>query len=72
MSNNTYTVAYAVGYYYGRAFPEDSYENMPPVDITLKDTQGFRDGLAAGRHDFEVIDLTTQALAEKEVDPDTN
>lgn len=60
-----YITAYAVGYFYGRAYP--SYEaddiTMPEQDHCYRDSLGFKDGFVAGRRDFESIDLPLEVLS---------
>ena len=63
-----YTVAYGLGYYYGRALPVDAECNMPAEDLCHRETPGFEAGLNAGRRDFEKIDLVAEALAAKFID----
>ncbi len=64
MSLNSYTIAYAVGYYYGRAFPADAPIDMKEEDLAITSNQGFQDGLLAGRHDYVALDLTQEALSQ--------
>ncbi len=66
MSMNAYTIAYAVGYYYGRAYPSNEQVQMPEEDQAVVKNQGFQDGFIAGRHDFEKLDLPREAaIAEQ-------
>lgn len=61
---NPYTIAYAIGYYYGRAYSADEYIAMPEHDMYHRQNQGFVDGLAAGRRDFQEVDLPIIATQE--------
>lgn len=61
---NPYSTAYAIGYYYGRAFPVDAEVTLPEEDQSKANNQGFYDGLAAGRRDYSEVDLPVAALAE--------
>ena len=63
---NTYTKAFAIGYYYGRGCLTDI--DMPSEDQAYQSHQGFKDGLAAGRNDFIEIDLPIAALSSKEIE----
>lgn len=58
---NAYMVAFAIGYYYGRAHPTGEGMPMPLEDIYHRSNQGFDDGLAAGQRDFQNIDLPISA-----------
>lgn len=60
MTSNAYTLAYACGYFYGRAYGEDA--EIKEEDAVYRSNQGFLHGLEAGRMDFEAIDLVDQAL----------
>jgi len=60
---NPYAIAFAIGYYYGRAFPRDAYVTLPAADEYHRGNQGFEDGLEAGRRDYEDVDLPLVALA---------
>lgn len=60
---NPYTMAFAIGYFYGRAFPTDIEVILPPHDLYHCGNQGFVDGLAAGRRDFQDVDLPVTAVA---------
>ncbi len=62
---NSYTIAYAIGYYYGRAYSADADVPMPDHDMYHRQNQGFTDGLEAGRRDFEDVDLPIIALQEQ-------
>ena len=61
---NPYTLAFAIGYFYGRAYPRDAYPTLPLADIHHSTNKGFEDGLAAGRRDFEEVDLVADAEAQ--------
>ena len=61
---NPYAIAYAIGYFYGRAYPRDVNIPLPEEDQSRVDSNGFHDGLEAGRRDYEAIDLPLVALAE--------
>jgi hypothetical protein len=61
---NPYSIAFAIGYYYGRAFPADAQIAMPPEDQSRASNKGFYDGLAAGRRDYGDVDLPIAAMAE--------
>ena len=63
-STSSYTRAYAVGYYYGRAL-QNTGATMPEEDLALKDHTGFQLGVEDGFRDFQDIDLTNQALTTK-------
>lgn len=60
-----YTTAYAVGYFYGRAYPSSDRSDitMPEQDYCYRNTVGFKNGFEAGQRDFERIDLSLEALA---------
>lgn len=60
---NPYAIAFAIGYYYGRAFPRDAEVILPSHDEYHRGNQGFEDGLEAGRRDYEQVDLPLVALA---------
>jgi hypothetical protein len=69
MTRNPYTLAYARGYYYGRAYCGQEPETpMSMEDLYWRDTVGFNDGLAAGKRDFQDLDLTAQAMSQDPVD----
>lgn len=60
---NTYSVAYTVGYYYARSrgyIPTG--HDLPAADEALISNQGFIDGFAAGKRDYEEVDVVHQAL----------
>ncbi len=59
-----YTIAYAVGYYYGRAYPADEIIPLKDADLAVVNNQGFQDGLSAGRHDYMALDLPAEASKE--------
>jgi hypothetical protein len=64
---NPYTLAFAVGYFYGRNnSPEDVV--LPEHDIYYRANQGFADGLEIGRRDFQDIDLPIIALDQPQVE----
>jgi hypothetical protein len=64
-----YTHAYARGYYYGRAFCGVEFEAGVSIeDEQWLETLGFRDGLEAGRRDFQELDLPDEALSHAKVD----
>ena len=66
---NPYAVAYAIGYYYGRAYPRNALPELAPHDEYHRGNQGFEDGLEAGRRDYEQVDLPLVAMAvEAEVE----
>ena len=72
MTKDPYTLAYARGYYYGRAFCGIELDVIMSVeDITWRDSLGFKDGLEAGKNDFQALDLPNEAL-QHEVHPDEN
>ena len=65
---NPYTIAYAIGYYYGRAYSADADVELPEADMYHRSNQGFVDGLEAGRRDFQDVDLPVIALKQAAVD----
>lgn len=65
---NNYMYAYAVGYFHGRAYPNDADEQMKEQDSYYRDTPAFKKGLEDGQRDFEGLDLPPAALAQKEVE----
>jgi len=65
---NPYAIAFAIGYYYGRAFPRDAEVALPAADEYHRGNQGFEDGLAAGRRDYEDVDLPLIAESMDPVD----
>ena len=65
---NPYTIAFAIGYYYGRAYPYDAMPRLPEADIPYAGTHGFIAGLERGQHDFGEVDLVTAAEAQDPVD----
>jgi len=65
---NPYTIAFAIGYYYGRAYPRDDTPVMSDADMYHRNNKGFEDGLAAGRRDFEELDLVAAAESQDPVD----
>ncbi len=61
---NPYAMAFAIGYFYGRAYPAaDQMPKLPAQDQYHSENQGFVDGLAAGRRDFQDVDLPIIAEA---------
>lgn len=62
---NPYAIAFAVGYYYGRAFPSYlSHEIIvPEQDMGHRSNVGFDDGFKAGQRDFQEVDLPIEAEA---------
>ncbi len=54
---NPYTIAYAIGYYYGRAYSADADVPLPEHDMYHRQNLGFTHGLEAGRRDFQEVDL---------------
>jgi len=60
---NPYAIAYAIGYYYGRAYPRNALPELAPYDEYHRGNQGFEDGLEAGRRDYEQVDLPLVAMA---------
>lgn len=63
MTKDPYTLAYARGYYYGRAFCGiEPVTDMSDEDLIWRDSVGFRDGLEAGKNDFQTLDLPHEAL----------
>lgn len=65
---NPYSIAFAIGYYYGRAFPRDAEVVMSEQDMYHRSNAGFDAGLEAGRRDFEQLDLPAAAEAVDPVD----
>jgi len=65
---NAYAMAFAIGYYYGRAYGGIANVTLPEHDIYHKNNQGFSDGLVAGRRDFQEIDLPILAMEQPHVD----
>jgi len=61
---NPYAIAFAIGYFYGRAYSADQDVLLPAQDLYHKSNQGFADGLAAGRRDYGDVDLPIAAMAE--------
>jgi len=61
---NPYAIAFAIGYFYGRAYSADQDVLLPAQDLYHKSNQGFYDGLAAGRRDYGDVDLPIAAMAE--------
>jgi hypothetical protein len=62
---NPYSIAYAVGYFYGRSrgyIPTGS--DLPQEDEALMLNQGFNAGFEAGQRDYQAIDLSKQAVSE--------
>lgn len=60
-----YSIAYAVGYFYGRSrgyIPTGS--DLPQEDESLLQNQGFNAGFEAGQRDYQAIDLVGQAVNE--------
>ena len=69
VTKHPYTLAYARGYYYGRAFGGNELESKLSIeDLYWRESAGFLDGLEAGRKDFEDLDLTAAAMAQDPVD----
>lgn len=66
---NPYSIAYAVGYYYGRSYGPNELIDLPENDLCYSTNQGFEDGVAAGRRDYAEVDLPIVALAQDQVDP---
>ena len=66
---NPYAIAFAIGYFYGRAYSADQDVLLPAQDLYHKSNQGFADGLEAGRRDFQDIDLPIIAESHDVVDP---
>ena len=62
---NPYTIAFAIGYYYGRAYSADAIVPLPEHDQYHRQNQGFTDGLEAGRRDFQDVDLPIIAMQEE-------
>jgi len=62
--NHPYTVAFAIGYFYGRAHDAAAGITMPEHDMYHRSNAGFTAGLEAGRRDFQEIDLPLVALQE--------
>lgn len=58
-----YAIAFAVGYYYGRAYPRDAEVTLPAADECYRSSEGFTDGLEVGRGDYENVDLPLIAMA---------
>lgn len=58
---NPYSVAYAVGYYYGRSrgFVPSGHD-LPVEDRALEENQGFKDGFAAGVRDYQDVDVANR------------
>ena len=64
-TKHPYTLAYARGYYYGRAFCGIELEaKISEEDVYWRNTVGFRDGLEAGKIDFQMMDLPQAANEE--------
>lgn len=61
---NPYTIAFAIGYFYGRAYPTDAATIMPEHDLYHREHQGFIDGLNEGRRDYQDVDLPIIALSQ--------
>jgi hypothetical protein len=55
-SAELFTVAYAVGYYYGRSSGPAQPE-IAEADSPYAETLAFRSGVEAGKRDFQEIDL---------------
>jgi len=63
-TKHPYTLAYARGYYYGRAYCGQEINSLiSEEDMYWRDTVGFRDGLEAGKRDFQEVDLPFEASA---------
>ncbi len=69
MLSTPYNIAFAIGYYYGRAHPTSEEVVIAEQDMYHRANQGFEDGLTAGRRDFCDVDLPIQALAQEQMDP---
>ena len=65
---NPYTLAFGIGYYYGRAYPRDEMPILAEADMPYAGTYGFIAGLERGRRDFEEIDLVVAAETQDPVD----
>lgn len=67
---NTYALSYAVGYFYGRAYPPHAAGDivLPTQDQYHRQNAGFKDGFEAGQRDYQNIDLPTEALSTEQVD----
>jgi hypothetical protein len=52
-----FTTAYAIGYYYGRAYPNEACPDMPDADLLYRNTISFHAGLERGRADYQDVDL---------------
>lgn len=62
MTKDPYTLAYARGYYYGRAYCGiEPITDMSTEDLCWRDSVGFLDGLEAGKNDFQTLDLPKEA-----------
>ena len=60
---NFYNRAYAVGYFYGRAYSGTNVQvSYTTEDLPLINTKPFMDGMIAGVKDFEEIDLPVYAM----------
>jgi len=62
-------MAFAVGYYYGRAGGGIGDVTLAEHDIGYKKNQGFLNGLSVGTSDFLEVDLPAIALSQSQVDP---
>ena len=61
---NPYTIAYAIGYYYGRS----GAIVIAEADRYHRENVGFDAGFEAGQRDFENVDLVIAAEAMDPVD----
>jgi hypothetical protein len=68
MNANAYNRAFAVGYFYGRAYTANEMPVMPTEDLVFRGTSGFGAGLVAGREDFQEVDLPRAALSMVDMD----
>lgn len=59
---NPYSIAYALGYFYGRA--HGTIPVLPEQDEYHAKNAGFNDGFAAGMRDWQDVDLPRAALDE--------
>ena len=63
-----FTTAYAIGYYYGRAYPNEAYPDMPDADLLYRNTIAFHAGLERRREDSHDVDLTLIVAETEQVD----
>jgi hypothetical protein len=52
---NQYTIAFAIGYFYGRTYGPDPDLKVRVEDAVYMNTQAFNQGLARGREDLLAI-----------------